>query len=649
MKLVSFSIEGYRRFVAKTSVKLHGDLIAFVGPNEAGKSSLLQALTHLNDDRPFLPSELPRRSTAKPRLEWHLQLEQKDKALLSKIPGVKNVERIVIAKDSTGRRLWGFEPGWPQRNKSQRNELRRALARIEQEPAYVIADRDEQASFTFSAYERVMNLLSKNDDSYRPEDLKLIAGFTNAVTDVNFTISTTDAKAATGPQQKTFRSNQSRIVSLLRKLLEVESEPSPARSAVKTLRDHIPPIIYFSEDDRVLASEYSLIEVASDPPKALKHIADLAGLDLVALVKEIEDGRMADVGTRRNAANKTLLSAFDGAWNQQGIAVQFEVHRDTLHIHATTPEDGGLSEIDERSDGMRWFTALLAFTQTWKTSPILLVDEIETHLHYDAQADVMAVLSKQEYTSKVIYTTHSFGCLPNDLGTGVRAVSPIDSSTSKLENGFWRNGAGFSPLLASMGATAVAFTPTRYALIAEGPSDAIVLPTLFRHAIDASKLSFHVAPGVSNVSSIHVPGLDAEAGRVAFIVDGDEGGLRHREKLINNGIASDRIIVLQDASAALPYETEDLIDPEIYVTAVMDELRCWQTVQSTMTPEDLPGNLRTKAVTAWCVDAGLSSPDKVAVAQRVVDMGAETSVVDPIRRQLVTDTYEAIRSVLHLT
>lgn len=57
MMLVAFSIEGYRRFVAKTSVKLHGRLIALVGPNEAGKTSLLTAIAHLDKPESFQPTE----------------------------------------------------------------------------------------------------------------------------------------------------------------------------------------------------------------------------------------------------------------------------------------------------------------------------------------------------------------------------------------------------------------------------------------------------------------------------------------------------------------------------------------------------------------------------------------------------------------
>ena len=49
---------------------------------------------------------------------------------------------------------------------------------------------------------------------------------------------------------------------------------------------------------------------------------------------------------------------------------------------------GGYSPVAERSDGLRAFVALTSFTAAGADSerkPILLVDEAESHLHYDAK------------------------------------------------------------------------------------------------------------------------------------------------------------------------------------------------------------------------------------------------------------------------
>ena len=47
MQLVRLQFTNFRRFKSGDA-SLHGRLIALVGPNEAGKSSLLDALQHLN-------------------------------------------------------------------------------------------------------------------------------------------------------------------------------------------------------------------------------------------------------------------------------------------------------------------------------------------------------------------------------------------------------------------------------------------------------------------------------------------------------------------------------------------------------------------------------------------------------------------------
>ena len=117
-------------------------------------------------------------------------------------------------------------------------------------------------------------------------------------------------------------------------------------------------------------------------------------------------------------------------------------------------------------------------------APILLIDEADIHLHYDAQADLIQMLSHQQQAAQVIYTTHSAGCLPKDLGTGVRLVEPNkDQERSGVENWPWQKDQGFGPLLLGMGASTLAFVPTRAALIGEGGSEIVLLPTLIREAV----------------------------------------------------------------------------------------------------------------------------------------------------------------------
>src|SRR5690606_32745520 len=158
-----------------------------------------------------------------------------------------------------------------------------------------------------------------------------------------------------------------------------------------------------------------------------------------------------------------------------------------LRIHVPAPSTRrGSTLIAERSDGFRAFVSLLAFTRRHSPSaaPILLLDEAEQHLHYDAQADLVAMFHKQDIAAKIVYTTHSAGCLPHDLGSGVRAIEPIrgadgeDSGRSRVVNSFWQEGPGYTPLLLLMGARNLAFAPSRRSLLVfgEGGTELVLLP-----------------------------------------------------------------------------------------------------------------------------------------------------------------------------
>ncbi len=115
-----------------------------------------------------------------------------------------------------------------------------------------------------------------------------------------------------------------------------------------------------------------------------------------------------------------------------------------------------ITQFDERSAGLKMFVALVAFLEVrgYTTPPVLLIDEAETHLHIDAQADLVNTFMTQRQAAKIIYTTHSPACLPPDLGSNIRAVvpDPDHEYRSLIRGSFWDGAAGFSPLMLAMGA-----------------------------------------------------------------------------------------------------------------------------------------------------------------------------------------------------
>jgi predicted ATP-dependent endonuclease of OLD family len=206
---------------------------------------------------------------------------------------------------------------------------------------------------------------------------------------------------------------------------------------------------------------------------------------------------------------------------------------------------------------------------SFERPPILLIDEAEQHLHQNAQGDLIRMLQELSAVQQVIYTTHSPACLPADLGNGVRFVEPITGGLSTIRHDFWsldRNEhVGFNPLLIVMGAGAAAFSSLRGALIAEGVSDMLLLPTLIKLATGKPELIYQVSPGIATASKGDMAKLDLVASRVAYVVDGDEGGNAWKQQLEGANVPKNRIRSLP-AGVGL----EDLLDRDFYLDAVAE-------------------------------------------------------------------------------
>jgi predicted ATP-dependent endonuclease of OLD family len=289
----------------------------------------------------------------------------------------------------------------------------------------------------------------------------------------------------------------------------------------------------------------------------------------------------------------------------------------------------------DHSDGLKAFLTLRAFVaraaeEGDDVRPIVLIDEADRHLHYDAQADLVRVLEEQDEAAQIIYTTHSAGCLPRDLGLGVRAIVPETEEVdgvlrqgdhSEAVNRFWTKGPGFSPLLLAMGAGAFAFAATQLAVITEGMSDALLLPTLVREATALERLSYQAVPGFAEATPDEINRFDLIAGRVAFLADGDGGGRRHAKKLRENGIEAEQILFLGDDPES-GLSIEDLLVKSVYMNAVNAHLKSWHQVE--FPAELMPEKGRGAAVEDWCAQTiGRGGKpielSKVDVAQRVLD------------------------------
>lgn len=257
----------------------------------------------------------------------------------------------------------------------------------------------------------------------------------------------------------------------IRETRDIEDTPHPLDQARNALVPRIPEFVVFDRDKRRIGDEYDLAD--PDVPEPLRNLAALAGLNLFRLHDKIVAGETGTVADLIDDANRRLAERFE-SWSQKPpVKVSFDNSGTRLFVRVRSGS-GPSMRLGERSEGLRQFVALVALTaqQHFEVPPILMVDEVEMHLHYDAQADLIGVLSEQQTASQVIYTTHSAACLPEDLGSAVRVVEGIDDQTaSRIKQVFWADDVGLGTLLMAMGAASLALVLLRPAALVEGGGD----------------------------------------------------------------------------------------------------------------------------------------------------------------------------------
>lgn len=641
MRLVKAEISGFGRLAAG-KVNLDNKVLAIVGPNEAGKTTLLKALAYIDNGAALSVSERSRGvdvpdSHTVVRVQYILdqddlsvvsdfQLEEPPASLwLSRTAGGATEPTVSVLPTPTK----AVAPLVAAIAAVRKLATKKTYATLE----YVAPDPAEDGTVPPVDEERLNLRATVQDWLTGFLDQAMSGSEVEAATTYTPDLrSTVDALSRYGITGEFFGA--------LQRVLSWIDREDPAPAVARALYEVTPNIAFFSEADRTLASTYALSdELLKTTPAALANLAAMAELDLRALWKAMSSGDEGERETLIDNANQVLATKFALAWKQSNIAVWLKTEATTLFIRIR--QDGKrITQFDERSAGLQMFVALVAFLAVRDETepPILLIDEAETHLHIDAQADLVNTFMTQQQAAKIIYTTHSPACLPPDLGSNIRAVVPDSKNENRsiIEGSFWHGAAGFSPLMLAMGAGAAAFSAARFVVLAEGASEMLMLPSLIKAAINVRDLDYQVAPGLSESPTEMYPELDLEGARVAYLVDGDDGGAERRTALISGGVAEDRIKVL----GALTLE--NLLDADLYLETIgvllaecnpgvpIPELPSLPDPWSAVWPNELE---------KWAEEHALKLPGKRVVASRLVEEGrAQPSAYGvPILRSLQGD------------
>lgn len=638
MRLTQIEFRGFKRLVS-TRCNVDGKLIAFLGPNEAGKSSVLEGLdwlTNLSSDPlpGYLRSRGGRIDDATEIVRATFVLDVGDLSVLNDVGGDGLPSHFILAKTAGGELRHGVDP-WVNRPVAPFDEAVAALTALQ------FPSGSEFTDFRELLKSAVIALSGASTGTFSEEQVSEMTQLTDLLRDPPVANAQDETEDESGPMADPFPANMA-VADTVASAIQAGASDHPNTVTRNRLRPLAPAFLLFGETDRILQSTYNLGDdsLRASPAPALRNLLALAGVTVADLWTLVEGADMTALRTLLRRINERLEARLRPTWRQAEVTVYLNIDGTILQVFIDElDEHGSTVAIHERSDGLKAFVALVCFLETHGASdpaPILLIDEAETHLHYDAQADLIDVLQDHVKAAKVLYTTHSPGCLPPDMGTGVRLVSPDprQRDVSTLRNDFWSsNEPGFSSLLFAMGAGAAAFSACRRAVMGEGPTEMILLPTLIRVANDLATLPYQVAPGLSVLRRGEY-GAEVAA-QLAYLVDGDDGGQALRSQLIAAGVVPDAIASLPTGQAI-----EDLLEPQSYVNAVNALLKDAGNSADLLSLEDLGDEKPiSRVATAWCGAHNLKTPSKPAVANYLVQ--------DPTTRVALTDEGQTALRQLH--
>jgi len=646
MKLLRCVLNNFRRF-EKTSINLDKNLLAIVGPNESGKSSFFQALLSTKHYEPLSNKEL-RKGVSFDETDEIVTLEyiieKKDLEKLIELNGIGKPTRF-FRKKTVGGAINTSLSSDVTRNKEARKKAydlmyktynTKKYTKELEGVTYLVDDEDKDSEQgVLVLMSRVVTLLESDVETYSESELGIIEKYYEV-----FGNPEADIHSFDGVKRMQL------IQVLLGEALKAEKLPHPDKKYRDYLSAIRPTILFYDEDQRKLNETYEVSEL-TEPSPFLKNLLVVAELDGDDLFKAIEDNDSGRQEALLENANNIIKRKYSEYWNQAEVYPKIKLESNQLRILIRFVNT--YNNIGDRSDGLKQFISLFAFALNndhWKDL-VLLVDEAENHLHYSAQTEIVELFENQELANSIIYSTHSAGCLPSDLGTGIRVVKPIrdehgeDTGVSEFRNSIWSNDGGFTPLLFAMGASVIAFSLTRKAIIAEGPSETILLPRIFREAMQIKSLDFQIAPGLATISTERCKEFEFEASKVGYIIDGDGGGEQIKQKLKSGEIKAKYIVSLPKN-----HSLEDFINPSILVEAINKELKRYDLSSLVVNIKNLGQKSIVNQLKNLCIEQNIVFPSKVRIAEHIANLPSNIRIVNERKVKAIKSVYVKIQKIL---
>ena len=609
MRMAQFRVQNYKK-IRDSGWITTGDLTAFVGKNEAGKSSVFRGLSKLNpsDEEHYDGlKEFPRRRYASefktqdwPVATVEFKLDDQEHEKLTEIaPILKDVTHVICTRHYSWNLVVQFnpEPVLPDVSNGRFKVLLDNWLKSFEEAVAPEGKGEELAAIKT----KLLSFISQKAEQLKTASPDAVMN-SSIVTEITNTISTQTNEAW---QKESFKSVIDEVNGFRNSLASVE-QLEPAKSWV---RNALPKFIYFDRYDVIDSAIHFptfLNQLRSTPNaprvRSTRALFQHVGLDFQTLqsLDPTQPGKAVDQLQRfaderailMSSASSAMTEKFSEWWEQRRHRFRYGADGPFFRVWVSDDLDPSEIELDQRSAGMQYFFSFyLVFLEEAKgahSNSILLLDEAGLQLHGTAQQKIVKFLEKLSKANQLLYSTHSPFMVDGDHLERVRVVYEDTDGTVKVSEDVWpKDKDSLFPLQAALGyAIAQTLFYSKHQLVVEGITDYWILKAMGELLNSKGKETLRkdavIVPsgGVNNLLPLAAM-LLAHDVELRILLDGDEPGLR-KGKEVKNKLLMESFFINSYAKDD-GVEIEDLFPQELYLKAVHE---AYPTVTFTFTKEE---------------------------------------------------------------
>ncbi len=589
MRLRKFRVSAYRCIHDSGEITV-GDLAAFVGRNESGKTTILQALTLLNKDEQIseldLCDEMNEELKDEMKLaEGEFEFNQHEISLLKeKFPSLPEIKKIKLFRTNRKPKVQyefeGIELGEAEDKglNSWENFSKQILGFLNTLPNHIRIQIDTKF-FEGSG--------PKNQETFDGG----MAEFSN-----QFHVIAIQEPKVIEEWEKIYESPENQFSNLL----SGESEKTALQNYIES--ELHPRFVYFSDYKKIYGNinlnEYQReekgerkdsIELVEEFDKAetVRNLFYLAELDM----KELEEVKKSPSKCIKllNAASNRLTSKLNPAWKGDPIHVDLRYNPGNIMsvVISDVHKDGTITNtglLNRRAEGFKWtFSFIVNFAAETQRAElkeaILLLDEPARNLHPTQQMGISDLLKNLAGSNQVLYATHSpfmiFDYTPGNL-----LVVELDKRKhlSRIFYDYWNaDDKTLTPILYGLSRGQVESivdreigTNSRPIIIVETMSDAMYLNAFDKFLQDPniSMNPLNVVAAYNKNSVLPLAIFYRNHGYKTFVLlDNSEESKQISAQLVSNEFSSVQTIFFEREGKKLE-SIEDYIVPDDYLHVV---------------------------------------------------------------------------------